>query len=292
MDARLVEALAAGERAGGGCTLLPPRRAPGGTAGLLLTRHAGNSIDFREHREYHPGDDVRRIDWNVFARSDSLMVRMHHEEMSPHADIVVDLSRSMSLGGTRKAEAAVGLVAMLAEAAANGGFSRAVWGAADEVRRIETSGPAAGWSGLEFTGRGSPAAALAKAAPPWKPFGMRIFVSDLLWLGDPGPIVRQLAHRAAAVVVVQLLAARDLRPGRAGNARLVDSETGESLDALVDDSALERYASALRRHQENWADEARRGEAVMVTMTAEELVDGWKATPLAERGILERRKSA
>jgi uncharacterized protein (DUF58 family) len=292
MDARLVDALAAGERAGGGCVLLPPRRAPGGTAGLLLTRHSGNSIDFREHREYHPGDDVRRIDWNVYARSDSLMVRMHHEEMSPHADIVVDLSRSMALGGTRKAEAALGLVAMLAEAASNGGFSRSVWAAGDEVRRIETNGPAANWQGLAFDGLGSPAAALASAQPAWKPFGMRIFVSDLLWLGDPGQLVRQLAHRAAAVVIVQLLAARDLAPERAGNARLVDSESGETLDALVDDAALERYASALRRHQENWSDEARRGEAVMLTMTAEEVVDGWRVAPLAERGIVERRRTA
>lgn len=292
MDARLVEALSAGERAGGGCVLLPPRRAPGGTAGLLLTRHSGNSIDFREHREYHPGDDVRRIDWNVFARSDSLMVRMHHEEMAPHADIVVDLSRSMSLGGTRKAEAALGLVALLAEAATNGGFSRALWGAGDEVRRIETKGPAATWQGLEFAGRGSPAASLAQSNPSWKPFGMRIFVSDLLWLGDPGQLVRQLAHRAASVVIVQLLSERDLEPARLGNARLVDIESGETLDALVDDAALSRYSSALRRHQENWSDEARRGEAVMLTLTAEEVVEGWKVGPLAERGIVERRKTA
>ena len=292
MEKRFVEALAAGERAGGGCVLLPPRRAPGGIAGLLLTRYTGNSIDFREHREYHPGDDVRRIDWNVYARSDNLMVRMHHEEMAPHADIIVDMSRSMALGGTKKAEAALGLVAMLAEAATNGGFSRAVWAAGDDVTRVETRGPAATWPDLTFDGKGSPAESLARAAPPWKPFGMRIFVSDLLWLGDPGQLVRQLAHRAAVVVIVQLLALRDLTPGRAGNARLVDSETSATWDALVDDGALERYASALRRHQENWSSEARRGEAVMLTMTAETVVDGWRVGPLAERGILERRKTS
>ena len=292
MERRLALALADGERAGGGCVLLPPRRAPGGTAGLLLTSHAGNSIDFREHREYHPGDDVRRIDWNVYARSDNLMVRMHHEEMSPHADIILDTSRSMSLGGTRKAEAALGLVAMLAEAATNGGFSRAVWAAGDEVRRIETGGPAVTWTGLEFDGTGSPAESLAKAAPPWKPFGMRILVSDLLWLGDPGQLVRQLAHRAAAVVIVQLLAQRDLAPERVGNVRLVDCESGATHDALVDAAAIERYDAALRRHQENWSDEARRGEAIMLTMTAEEVVDGWRVAPLAERGLLERRRSA
>lgn len=292
MERHHVEALAAGERAGGGCVLLPPRRAPGGTAGLLVTRASGNSIDFREHREYHPGDDVRRIDWNVYARSDNLMVRMHHEEMSPHADIVLDTSRSMSLGGTRKAEAALGLVAMLAEAATNGGFSRAVWAAGDEVRRIETAGPASTWTGLEFDGTGSPAESLAKAAPPWKPFGMRILVSDLLWLGDPAQLVRQLAHRAAAVVIVQLLAQRDLAPERVGNARLVDCESGATHDALIDAAAIDRYDAALRRHQENWSDEARRGEAIMLTMTAEEVVDGWRVAPLAERGLLERRRSA
>ena len=85
---------------------------------------------------------------------------------------------------------------------------------------------------------------------------------------------------------------RDLTPERAGNARLVDCESGATHDALVDAAAIERYDAALRRHQENWSDEARRGEAVMLTMTAEDVLDGWRVAPLAQRGILERRRTA
>ena len=89
--------LIAGEQAGSRYALCSPRNAPSGLAGVELGNRSGSSLEFREHREYEPGDDLRRIDWSVYARSDKLTVKLFREEVSPHLDVVIDSSRSMAL---------------------------------------------------------------------------------------------------------------------------------------------------------------------------------------------------
>ena len=66
------EYLIAGEKAGVRYALEPPRTASAALAGLQFGRQAGASLEFRDHRDYQPGDDLRRIDWNAFARSDKI----------------------------------------------------------------------------------------------------------------------------------------------------------------------------------------------------------------------------
>jgi hypothetical protein len=284
------EALLEGATAGTNFVLSPPRHAPGGTAGLLLTKLSGNSLDFREHRDYHAGDDVRQIDWNVFARSDQLTVKIHHEEMSPHLDLLIDTSRSMAVAGSRKREAVLALSALLATAAGNGGFSRSVWLAGDSCNLMpDSSAPPPAWGTIDFDWRGTPAGSLARHVPDWKPFGMRMLVSDLLWLGDPEEVLRPLAHRAAAVVVIQLLAQGDLAPPRRGNFRLVDSESSASAEVLVDERAVTRYTDALRRHEENWSRAVRQLGGILVTLVAEDLLDAWQVDPLARYEVLQRK---
>lgn len=68
--------------------------------GFLSGMHAGpfrgRSVEFREHRNYHPGDAVSSIDWKAYARTDRLHVRMHDAETSLNAHILLDRSRSMN----------------------------------------------------------------------------------------------------------------------------------------------------------------------------------------------------
>ena len=60
----------------------------------------GLGFDFEEHQPYRPGDDVRRIDWNVTARLDAPYVRHTHAERDLTMMIAMDVSRSMALGST------------------------------------------------------------------------------------------------------------------------------------------------------------------------------------------------
>ena len=67
-----------------------------------------------EHRDYQPGDDLRRMNWSAYARSDKLVVKVFRQEVCPHFDLVIDGSRSMMLEGTQKLRATLGLAAALA----------------------------------------------------------------------------------------------------------------------------------------------------------------------------------
>ncbi|MCA9002728.1 MAG: DUF58 domain-containing protein, partial [Planctomycetes bacterium] len=71
-------------------------------AGHHTSPHKGSSIEFAQHRAYAPGDEMRRVDWKVFARTERLMVKEYVEETSLSLNILVDTSESMAFrSGTR-----------------------------------------------------------------------------------------------------------------------------------------------------------------------------------------------
>ena len=64
-------------------------------SGLHQSPYHGLSIEFAEHREYVPGDDIRHIDWKVFGRSDRFYIKQYEEETNLKAFILLDASESM-----------------------------------------------------------------------------------------------------------------------------------------------------------------------------------------------------
>ena len=280
--------VAEGERAGLRYALGLPRQAPLGAAGAALGHRAGSSLEFKDHREYQPGDDLRHIDWSAYARSDQLTVKVYREEVVPHLDVAVDASRSMALEGSAKAGAALGLAAFFAAAAANAGHAHAVWLMGAGLRPLGNGGARPGlWEDFAFDHRGSPADALTQAAPRWRARGTRVLVSDLLWPGEPAAVLRHLADRAASAVVVQVLAEADLEPPEGGSFRLVDSETEEARDLYVDAAAARRYREALAQHQQNWHRACRQFGAVLTTVVAERVLRDWDLSELVAAEVLK-----
>src|SRR5256885_8265404 len=68
--------------------------------GLHRSPHLGSSMDFAEHRAYMPGDDMRRIDWKLFARSDRHFVKEFEADTNTNFTVLVDCSPSMQYGGS------------------------------------------------------------------------------------------------------------------------------------------------------------------------------------------------
>ena len=66
--------------------------------GLHRSPHLGFSIDFAEHRAYMPGDDIRRIDWRLFARTDRHYIKLFEADTNANFVVVLDVSASMSYG--------------------------------------------------------------------------------------------------------------------------------------------------------------------------------------------------
>jgi uncharacterized protein (DUF58 family) len=270
---RFREYLHDGERLGQRYALSVPHQTPRGASGGALGQRAGSSLEFKDYRDYQLGDDLRHIDWNVYARTDQLSVKLYREEITPHLDLVLDASRSMALEGSAKERATLVLAALLATAAANAGFSHAVWLMGDDFRPLPNGSAAPGlWGDFELDHRGSPAELLARGSPGWRPRGVRVLVSDLFWVGEPLAALRHLTEAASAAVVIQLLADSDVNPPQDGALRLIDAETNQTREIYVDAVLARQYREALARHQQNWNEACRQTGAFFTTVIAETLL--------------------
>jgi uncharacterized protein (DUF58 family) len=283
----LREYLSEGERAGQRYALGLPWQTPRGAAGTALGQRAGSSLEFKDYRDYQVGDDLRHIDWNAFARTDQLSIKLFREEITPHVDLVLDGSRSMALEGSAKERATFSLMAMLATAAANAGYSHAAWLMGADFRPVPNgSALPSTWGDFELTHRGSPAALLVRGAPAWRPRGVRVLVSDLLWVGEPLLALRQFTDGGSAAVVIQLLAEADVNPPEDCALRLVDSETDQIREIDVDAVVVRRYWGALARHQQNWHQACRQCGAIFTTVVAETLLRDWELNELVAAEFL------
>ena len=263
-------ALQAGEQLGLRYSLVLPQASMHGQRGERLGRFSGSSVDFQDYREYQPGDDLRHIDWNAYARSNQLTVKLFREEVQPHLDLILDTSRSMALEDTAKSRALYQLAALLATAATNARCSHAIWTMGDGFQRVanDTQPPGA-WGTIALESARPFEEAYGLVPPRLRRHGIRVLISDLLWPGDPLPSLRKLTQDAAAVHVVQLLAAADTEPPQAGNVELTDHETGETLALYIDASIQDQYRRTLERLQQSWANAARQTGTQLVTLIAE-----------------------
>jgi len=84
-----------------GLQLLAKQVVEGFASGLHRSPHKGFSVEFREHRPYVPGDDLRTIDWKLFGKTDRLYIREYEEETNVRCTVLVDCSGSMGYRGTR-----------------------------------------------------------------------------------------------------------------------------------------------------------------------------------------------
>lgn len=282
------QALTRGLNDSAGFTFALPRRQVRGQAGYHLGQKQGSSLEYKDFRDYQPGDDLRHIDWSAYARSDRLTIKRFHEEVTPHVDVVLDNSRSMNLDASRKAQAALAFCAFLAGCALNSGFRCTPWLAGDSLTRLTGGGLPPSWQASWFDETRSPDLAF-QHQPKFHGGGLRFLISDLMWQGDPTPILRNLARDAAGAAVLQVLAHRDLAPDHGGKWRLIDAESGVAHEVTLDRAQIDRYRDALQRHQNLWRDTARRFGVVFVAIDADVQWQDRKVPPELLRELLHVR---
>ena len=229
---------------------LIPRRALRGAPGSISAPRAGESLEFQDYRDYTPGDDLRNLDWNVLARSDREVVKVHREEVAPVIEFFRDKTASMDVPPAKRdtSDYIFGLVTSAAEG----------------CRVVEREDPRT-------------------------PRAVRIMVSDLMTDADPERELARLSHLAAAVVVVRVLSRSETSPAQGGAGELVDSETGEKRELAFDDKTVSAYLEALSAHTARWRNAARRFNASFIDIEAESPRNA-VVRELASAGILEGRR--
>lgn len=254
------------------------RRLDGLLQGERLGFLPGPGTEPAEARAYSPGDDVRRMDWAVTARTGDPHVRQAIAERELETTLLVDLTPSMSFGTVRweKRELALAISAAVAHLAGGPGDRLGAVVLADGVRRLPArSGQEAGLALLHVLAAARPGAGAAPtlaeglkavAVPPRRR-GLVVVVSDLV---EPGPgaeepswagPLRRLGRRHD-LVVVEVLDPRELELPSVGVLRLVDPETGRSLEVQTGSRRLRRrYAEAAAARRAHIAAAVRRSGA-------------------------------
>jgi len=219
---------------------LVARRRVRGSVGDRRSRAVGPGVEFSDHRAYQVGDDWRYVDWNIYARLDRLFVKLFQREEDTDVHLVLDASASMRFGSPSKLEYAKRLAAALGYVALANGDR--VGAAALHGSTVRTLPPRRGRSHahrlfhfLECEhAHGSTDLEAAARSLGVRRRGLVVALGDLLDPRGFEAFLRRLRHAGLEVFVVHVLAEEDLVPPAAGELRLVDAETGESVEVTVD----------------------------------------------------------
>jgi uncharacterized protein (DUF58 family) len=250
----------------------------------------GQGVEFADFRNYVPGDDLRFVDWNTYARLERLFLKMFLEEEDLHFYALLDASGSMDFGEPTKLRYAGQLAAAL-------GFVGLIRG--DRVK-IETLGQSARGAAAVFRGRRSLWRMLAHIeqitpgenvplAQGIKNFCLRnsgkgivVLLSDLMDKAGYQSALKYLAAQDLDVYVVQVLCGEEIDPEIQGDLRLVDCEDGDAAEITASAALLRRYRQTLAAFVEAARDFCtRRGMVHLLArneVPVEQLVTGYLRT--------------
>ncbi|MGA9526435.1 MAG: DUF58 domain-containing protein, partial [Myxococcaceae bacterium] len=254
------------ERAAQGLRLALPRGPHRGRIGEVRAASTGASMEIHDFRPYHPGDDLRQIDWNAVARTGDLVLRVRQEEVSPRVEVLLDGSRSMALTPEKSARARE-LALLFTRIAARQGLDPAFFLYSAKPERTVGEGAQALLARAELDGEDDLASALRRA-PPLRPCGVRIVISDLLFETELGRMTEWLSRGASSLAFVQLLDAEDLAPVGGFGAQLVDVERDAALERVLSPAVLRAYHRRLDEHQQLLRAAASRVGATLLTVSA------------------------
>jgi len=226
--------------------ILTRRRLAGNLASEHRSPEHGESLDFAEYRDYYPGDDFRRIDYQALARLDQIFVRLFEAEDDLTVRLLVDTSASMTPSKLRQAvrvAAALGFVALvrrdvvtlhtfpLSRPARRFTGRHASHELFEQLEAIDAAGPQ-GETPFVSAARDL----LSRPGPK----GLTVVVSDLLTPEWEDGLTR-LPSRGGDLVMVHVLSSDELRPDLIGDLDLVDRETGARVPVSLSPDALRRY---------------------------------------------------
>ncbi|MFN8411364.1 MAG: DUF58 domain-containing protein [Anaerolineales bacterium] len=233
-------------------TLVASRVRAGAIKGERRSSHRGSSVEFADYRDYTPGDDLRRLDWNIYARLERPFIKLFEEEEDLAVTILLDGSLSMNWGEeeehkfnyARKLAAGLGAIALSSGDVLTIGFLQS-------GQVSDDFGPSRGTAalprlfrfleGLEPNGKTDLNKSIQQfTITPRRP-GLVILISDLLSDSGFESGLRNFLGRGSEVVLIHTLSPDELEPPIAGDLQLVDVETGQEQDVSLDGGLRRQY---------------------------------------------------
>jgi uncharacterized protein (DUF58 family) len=225
--------------------------------GERRSKRKGQSVEFADYRNYVIGDDLRHLDWNLYARLDRLFIRLFLEEEDLHVYLLIDNSLSMDFGTPTKlryakqiaaALAFIGLVNMdrvvieafnnrLTQSMPAARGRRSLWRVLDFLEKLEPAGP----SDLRLSLRTFSLKCSGK--------GIVVLLSDFMDKGGYEDALRYLIARQLDIYAIQVLSQEEIEPEIVGDLKLVDVEDDDEAEITVSGPLLKRYKQNLAAYR-------------------------------------------
>jgi uncharacterized protein (DUF58 family) len=275
--------------------LLARRVEAGDRRAERLAPRKGASLEFSDYRRYAPGDEIRYIDWNVYARHGSLFIKEFAAEENVHVTILLDVSRSMDFGpkfrAARELAAALGYVGLCnydtVSLFAFGSGLRPVFQFLRGKGRVFEL--LAGLDALRPEGTTDMRASFRAALPRLRGRSLVLLVSDFYDVDGYAEAVRSLLAQRFGVHAVHLVSREEAAPAVAGRVSLVDLETGRVRDVSPAPETLAAYRRRFARFLGEVDDFCRAHEMACARVFAEDPLDRRVLDVLRSGGILEHR---
>jgi len=232
----------------------------GGQSGGYSSPRRGTSLEFADYRKYSPGDDLRYLDWGIYARSDRLYVKLFHEEVDLFAYVFIDASASMGFPSVREKFLPASYVAAALAYVVLANHDHVKIHLLGELKAANSSpfyrGRRRMVDCVQFTIATTPAgkldiaASLAHHLQKLRRPGKAILISDFLM---PAASYQHGLNLLRAfnldIAVIQVLARAEIEPPFApGGLNLIDSETRAEMKLQWDSRARQNYQAKLAQH--------------------------------------------
>ena len=268
-------------------TLLLKNPMTGFFGGSRRARSYGNTVEFADFREYFPGDDIRRIDWNVYARFEKYFIKLFTDERQMHNQIYIDCSASMACGQPEKAAAA------LRVAAAFGYLSVA---SMDRVSYKLMSGDVAKDIGfkitnkdtfyraaqvlenVDFDGEVDLEKAIVNVESPGNDDGLTIIISDFLTESNWKKAIDFLLYHRREVMLIQVMSPDELYPDFDGRVHMMDSEApdiydGRNMRVVITKKMVEAYQKAFDEYEKEIIDFCAARNVTFFTVSSDDPIE-------------------
>jgi uncharacterized protein (DUF58 family) len=262
--------------------------------GERRSKRKGQSVEFADYRNYVVGDDLRHLDWNLYARLDRLFIRLFQEEEDLHFYVLLDNSLSMDFGTptklhyARQIAAALGFIGLvnldrvvieafndrLTQSLPPQRGRRNLWRLMDFLTKIEPAGPS------------DMARALKSFSMKCSGKGIVVLLSDFMDKDGYEEALRYLIARQLDIYVIQIMSQEEIEPDVVGDLRLVDIEDDDVAEITVSAPLLKRYKQNLAAFRAGLYEFCtRRGASCLFTSTQIPF-DRLVLTYLRQRGLV------
>ena len=268
--------------------------------GKHLVKTYGQTVEFADFRDYQLGDDIRRIDWNLYSRFEKFFIRLFTDERQMKVSIFLDVSASMGKDNSKKAAyatacaAGIGYLAIhnmdkvsfniMKEETCENKYGTIV-GKNQFFRSIEVL------ENITFEGETDITKCILNSNDDGTANGLTVIISDFLTDGNWKKAVDYLLYKKRQVLLLQILTPEELEPTYTGRVNLIDSESLDISDPKnmrlrINTGLQSAYQMALEEFKKDISDYAKKREVDYISIDTSEPIESVLFKQLLKVGMM------